>query len=173
MTSERAPRRNVAPTLSSAVLALVVVACIHPALAATGTDARCGRSIDSPSLAVPDDDRLSLQVLGHTTDTAADPGNVSPMEPDLEPGDEPGAGAVDSRIAAVLRRTAREAHWGRPQPEQSEGQGLPLVADKAERAEEPARMLDSEQAEAAAARTGFADDDLLRHLQRQMYRTDI
>jgi hypothetical protein len=155
------------------MLALVVSACIHPALAATGTHARCDRSIDSPSLAVPDDDSLSLQVLGHTTDSAADPGKVSAMEPDPEPGDEPGAAAVDSRIAAVLRRTSRESHWGHPQPEQTEDQGVPLVVEKAERAEEPPRMLDSELAEAAAERTGFADDDLLRHLQRQMYRTDI
>ena len=170
MTNERAPRRNLAPTLSSALLALAVVAWIHPALAATGTHARCDRSIDSPPLAVPDDDRLSLQVLGHTTNPTAAPENMSPAEPAAASGES----AVNSRIAAVLRRTARESRWGEPQPEQSEDQGVPLVAEKAERAEEePPRRLDSEQAETDAEHPGYADDDLVRNLQRQMYRKDI
>lgn len=169
MTNERAPRRNLAPTLSSVILALAVVAWIHPALAATGTHARCDRSIDTPPLAVPDDERLSLQVLGHATNPTAAPEDMSPAEPAAASGES----AVNSRIAAVLRRTARESRWGEPQPEQSEDQGMPLVAEKAERSEEPLRMLDSEQAETDTERPGYADDDLVRHLQRQMYRTDI
>lgn len=172
MTNEWAPRRNVAQTLSSAMLALVVVAWINPALAATGTNARCDRSIDNPPIAVPDDDRLSLQVIGHPADTAAAQQNMSPAEPGPEPAAAPGESAVNARIAALLSRTAREARWGRPQPEQSEDQGMPLVAEKAERAEEPG-MLDSEQTETAAERPGYPDDDLVRYLQRQMYRTDI
>ena len=173
MTNERAPRRNVAPSLSSALLALAVAVWIHPALAATGTHARCDQSLDSAPPAVPDDGGLSLQVLGHATSTAAASENMSPAEPAPEPAAAPGESAVNSRIAALLRRTARGSHWGAPQPEQSEDQGVPLAAEKAERAEEPPRMLDSEQAEAAAERPGYADDDLVRNLQRQMYRTDI
>jgi hypothetical protein len=174
LTNERAPRRNVAATLPSALFALVVAAWIHPALAATGTHARCDQSIDSPPIAISDDERLSLQVIGHSANTAAATHNMSPAKPPgPEPAVAPGESAVNARIAALLRRTARETHWGRPQPEQSEDQGIPLVADSAESTEEPPRMLDSGQPEAAAERAGYPDDDLVRDLQRQMYRTDI
>jgi hypothetical protein len=173
LTNERAPRRHVAPTLSSALLALVAAAWIHPALAATGTLARCDRSIDSPPIATPDEDQLSLQVIGHAANTAVDLEEMSPAEPDSEPAAAPGESAVNSRIAMLLRRTVREANWDRPKPEQSEDQSMPLVAEEAEGADEPLRRRDSEQTDAATKRPAYPDDDVVRYLQRQMYRTDI
>lgn len=162
-----------APTLSSVIIALVVAVWIHPALAATGTLARCDRSIDGAPTPVPDDDRLSLQVIGHASNTAVASEQMSSADTDSEPAAVPGADATNSRVAAVLRRTARETHWTHRETEQSADQGMPLVADKVEAAEESPRMLDPEPAEATAERSGFSDDDLVRHLQRQMYRTDI
>ena len=63
--------------------------------------------------------------------------------------------------------------FGSGQPEQSGGERMQLVADKAEVIEDPPRLLDSGQTEAAAERPGNPDGDLVRSLQRQMYRTDI
>jgi hypothetical protein len=173
LTTERAPRRKVAPTLSSAVFALVVAVWIHPAFSATGTNARCDHSIDDPPASVPDDGSLALRVLGHTANAAGSSEQSSPVETGAVSVPTPDLIPVEPRVDAVLRSTSRERLASRLQPEESGDRGVPLVADQAEGAEEPPRILDSRKTESAAQSSAYPNDDLVRYLQRQMYRTDI
>lgn len=170
---ERAPRRRVTPTLSSAVFALVVAAWIHPAFSATGTNARCDQAMDDPPASVPDGGRLALRVLGHAADAAGSSEQSSPVETDAMSVPTPDLIPVEPRVDAVLRSTARERLASNLQPQESGDRGAPLVADEADAIEETPAMLDSRQTEAAAERPAYPDDDLVRYLQRQMYRTDI
>ena len=173
LTSKRAPRRKVAPTLSSAIFALVVAVWIHPAFSATGTNARCDHPIDDPPASVPDDGRLALRVLGHTSDAAGSEEQSSPVDADAVSVPTPDLIPVEPRVNAVLRSTARERLASRLQPEESGDRGAPLVADQAEGTEDAPRILDSRKSESATRSSAYPDDVLLRYLQRQMYRTDI
>ncbi len=51
-------------------------------------------------------------------------------------------------------------------------QAPPLVVDKTETIEEPAALLDSDEAEIGAELPGHSEDELLRYRQ-QMFRKDI
>jgi hypothetical protein len=173
LTKERAPRRGMTAPLSSAVFALVAAAWIHPALSATGSLSRCDRAIDDPPAPVADGGGLALRVLGHNAHAKDSSKQSSPAETDAASVPTPELIPVEPRVDAVLRSTARERLAGRLQPEKSGDRGAPLLAEKAEGGEEPTRLLDAEQTEAAVERPRYADDDLVRSLQRQMYRTDI
>ena len=65
MTTKQAPRRKVAPTHLSTILVLALGAWVHPALSATGVDASCDESIDTPPMSAASDGRLAIQVIDH------------------------------------------------------------------------------------------------------------
>ena len=149
MTIQQAPRRRVAPSLLSALTVLALGVWTHPAFSATGTDARCDQSLDSPSMSIADNRKLPLQVIDHGATGTAAAGDISFDDTDVDP-------------------TTKAL----PGPEQTADLSPPLVVDQSKSIEDPAAGLEADPVDSPAALPGFSADELHRY-RKQMYRTDI
>ena len=175
MTSRQAPRRKVAPSLTSALIALVLGAWISPSPAATGTDARCDQSLDATPMSLADESKLRIRVIDHGTATAAATDDISLDDTVADPEPSAAGGSKGPRVDVMLRRIFEEAEARQPglaEPEQAGDRSAPLAVDKTENAEEPTAVLETNPTAAPAERPDFSSDELLRYRQ-QMYRTDI
>ena len=121
----------------------------HPAFSATGTDARCDQSLDSPSMSIADNRKLPLQVIDHGATGTAAAGDISFDDTDVDP------------TTKALRG-----------PEQTADLSPPLVVDQSKSIEDPAAGLEADPVDSPAALPGFSADELHRY-RKQMYRTDI
>ncbi len=155
--------------------ALALGAWVHPAFSATGTDASCDQSLDSPAMSVADDRKLPLQVIDHGVTRMAAADDVSlddtVADPDTETATRPGGPRVD----IILRRVFEEARArqpGLPEPEQTGDLSVPLAVDQSENVEEPAPGLETDPIDSPAELPGFSAEELHRY-RKQMYRTDI
>jgi hypothetical protein len=152
----------------SAAIVLVAAAMAHPSLAATGTDARCDQSMDTPPMSPTDDGNLAIQVIDHGTATAA---AVQTVPVEETAADSP----KGPRVEIMLRRIfdeARARQPGLPEPDVEHDRSAPLAVDKTDGVEEPTAVLEAEPADSGAELPGFSSDELLRYRQ-QMFRTDI
>ena len=175
MTTKQAPRRKVAPTHLSTILVLALGAWVHPALSATGVDASCDESIDTPPMSAASDGRLAIQVIDHGRNTAVPNEEISLDEASADVGPESSDRRTGPRVDVMLRRIFDEARLRRPQltePEQPDDMSGPLAVDKSETGEEPAAVISTNQTDGAAELPGFSADELLRYRQ-QMFRKDI
>ena len=175
MTAKQAPQRNVAPLHLSAIVVLALGAWVHPALSATGADARCDQRIDALPMSTPGDGKLAIRVLDHGTNAAL-AGNDIPLEaavtgPSVESPDRPS----EPRIDVMLRRLSDDTRLpqsGLSEPDEVEVVAAPLAVGKTKAIEKPATELDTNQTDVAAELPGFSADELLRYRQ-QMFRKDI
>lgn len=169
MTGKQAPRRTVASSLLSAAIVLALGAWAQTSLAATGSDARCDQSMDTPPMSPAEGDSLSIQVMDHGTATAVDELAAEETEAD------PAGGSKGPRVEIMLRRIFDEARARQPdlsEPEIAEDRSAPFAVDKTDSKEEPAAALEAEPADSAAELPSFSADELLRY-REQMFRTDI
>lgn len=168
MTRKQAPRPRVAPSQLSAIIVLTLCAWVHPALSATGADARCDHSIDTLPMSAATDSKLAMRVIDHG-DSAALEGNDIPLEaavtgPALESPDRPGEPQVD----IMLRPISDDAQLPQSrlsEPDEVEVVGAPLAVGRT-------KAIDTSQTDVAAELPGFSADELLRYRQ-QMFRKDI
>ena len=175
MKTRQAPRRKVAPSLASALIALVLGAWINPSPAATGTDARCDQSLDATPMSLADDSKLRIQIIDHGSATAAATDDISLDGTAADPVPSTAGGSKGPRVDVILRRIFEEAEArqpGLPESEQAGDLSAPLAVDKTETTDEPAAVLEADPTAAPAERPDFSSDELLRYRQ-QMYRTDI
>ena len=150
-------------------------AWVHPALAATGTDASCDQSMDEPSMSIVDNRRLPLDVIDHGAGVTAAAGDVSLHDTLDDSGTETASRPAGPRVDIILRRIFDEARARQPDLSEPEEPGVlsaPLAVDKSENAEEPPAGLETDAVDSGAALPGFSADELDRYRQ-QMYRTDI
>jgi len=162
----------VAPSLLSALAVLALGVWTHPAFSATGTDARCDQSLDSPSMSIADNRKLPLQVIDHGTAAA---GQISFDDRDVDPTTKAPPGPAGARADIILKRILEEARARQPKlpgPEQTADLSPPLVVDQSKSIEDPAAGLEADPVDSPAALPGFSADDLHRY-RKQMYRTDI
>jgi hypothetical protein len=175
LTDKQAPRPKVAPLHLSAIVLLALVAWVHPALSATGSDARCDQRIDALPMSTAGDGKLAIEVLDHGANAAL-AGNDIPLEaavasPALESPDRPS----EPRIDVMLRRISDDARLPQSrlsEPDEVEVVGAPLAVGRTKAIEKPATALDTNQTDVAAELPGFSADELLRYRQ-QMFRKDI
>lgn len=175
MTGKQAPRFDVTRTRPSATIALAILACVHPALAATGTDARCDQSLDARPMSPSDETELAIEIVDHGTAIALAADALSLDEPDtvVIPG---AAGALlRPRVELVLREKLDQSVAHTPLPSKSGevvDRGMPLAVEKTENEDRPSPVVEAEPAETTAELPGLSRDDLIRYRQ-QMYRRDI
>lgn len=173
MTRKQAPRPRVAPSQLSAIIVLTLCAWVHPALSATGADARCDHSrcdhsIDTLPMSAATDSKLAMRVIDHGNSAALE-GNDIPLEaavtgPALESPDRPGEPQVD----IMLRPISDDAQLPQSrlsEPDEVEVVGAPLAVGRT-------KAIDTSQTDVAAELPGFSADELLRYRQ-QMFRKDI
>jgi hypothetical protein len=153
---------------------LALGAWMQPAFSATGTDANCDQSLDSPAMSLADSNELPLRLIEHgaaattaaddiSLGDSADPAATTPIRP------------TGPRVDIILRRIFDEARARQPnlsEPEQAGDLGAPLVVDQSENVEEPAAGLETDPVDSPAELPGLSADELHRY-RKQMYRTDI
>lgn len=174
MKSRQAPRRNVAPSLASALIALVLGAWISPLPAATGTDAMCDQSLDATPMSLADDGKLTIQVVDHGAAAASDDISLDGTLSDSVPSAAGGSKGPRAKIMLQLILDEADARQQRlPEPEQAGDLSSPLVVDKTKNGKDEAKALEANPTVAAPAqRPDFSSDEFLRYRQ-QMFRTDI
>ena len=153
---------------------LALGAWTHPAFSATGTDARCDQSLDSPSMSIADNRKLPLQVIDHGATGTAAAGDISFDDTDVDPTTTP-PGPTGARVDIILKQILEEARARQPKlsgPEQTADLSPPLVVDPSKSIEEQAAGLEADPVDSPAALPGFSADELHRY-RKQMYRTDI
>lgn len=160
------------------VAVLALGALIHPALAATGSDARCDQPMDASPMSPSADRKLAISVINHGSASAAatrrDPVDVDKGSEADTPRESAGEPA-GPRVEVMLRRIFDDAQARQPtlpEPEQDDDFSAPFAVDKSENAEESATGLEADPAEGTAQLPHFGADELL-HYRQQMYRTDI
>jgi hypothetical protein len=175
LAHKQAPERNVARLRLSAILLLALGAWVHPALSATGADARCDQRLDAPPMSAADNGKLAIQVLDHGTDTTVSRDDISreaaAVVPALEPYGRPGGPKVDVMLRRVIDDTQLQQS-PLSETEQVDDESAPLAIGKTEAIEEPATALDNDQSDFTAELPGFSGDELLRY-REQMFRKDI
>jgi hypothetical protein len=175
LTTEQAPRRKVAPTHLSTILVLALGAWVHPALSATGVDASCDESIDTPPMSAATDNKLAIRVIDHGRNTAVSNEEISLDETSADVAPESSDRRTGPRVDVMLRRIFDEARLRHPQladPEQPDDMSAPIAVDTSEASEEPAAVISTDQTDGATELPGFSADELLRYRQ-QMFRKDI
>jgi hypothetical protein len=154
---------------------LALGAWTHPAFSATGTDARCDQSLDSPSMSIADNRKLPLQVIDHGATGTAAAGDISFDDTDVDPTTTTPPGPTGARVDIILKQILEEARARQPKlsgPEQTADLSPPLVVDPSKSIEEQAAGLEADPVDSPAALPGFSADELHRY-RKQMYRTDI
>jgi len=153
---------------------LALAAWVHPASAATGTDARSDQPLDTPTMSISDDGKLALGIIGHGTPAAAaadDPLEAADAEPATDATSYPGGPRVDVMLRRIFDE-ARARQPGLPEPEETGHLSAPLAVDKTENVDDSAAVLETGPADSPAELPGFSPDELSRY-REQMYRTDI
>lgn len=174
MTGKQAPRLDVARARPGAAIALAILACAHPALAATGTDARCDPSMDTRPMSPADETELAIETVDHGTAIALAADALSLDEPDtaVTPA---GKSSLRPRVELMLREKLDQSVAHTPLPSKSGeavDRGMSLAVDETENGERPSPVVEAEPAETTAELPGLSRDDLVRYRQ-QMYRRDI
>ena len=154
---------------------LALGAWVHPAFSATGTDASCDQSLDSPSMSMADDRNLPLQVIDHGAVGTAAAGDMPFDDTDADPTARTPTRSTGPDVDLILKGMFDEARARQPglsEPEQTADLSAPFVVDQSETIEEPATGLETDPVDSAAKLPGFSSDELHRY-RKQMYRTDI
>ena len=175
MTTAQAPRRKVAPSHLSAIFVLALGAWVHPALSATGADARCDQSLDAPQISAAADTGLTIRVIDHGANTAVAADDISLEETPVDFAPESSERSTEPRIDVMLRRIYDESQSRQRQLTEAElpdDIGGTLAVDKSDAVEEPAAVISTDQADHTTELPGFSADELLRYRQ-QMLRKDI
>ena len=176
MTHRLAPRPTERLSGLSALLLLALGSAMSPALAATGADARCDQSVDSPQMSDVRDSKLTLEVVDHGVTKSVAPGQLS-IDSAIEDGGATIHSADDPpRVETLLRRIFDEPQLRAPEgtpAEEADERSAPFAVDKSENGEDKTPAGPRNEANDAAPRLpGVSGDELLRFKQ-QMYRTDI
>jgi len=172
---KQAPRRRVAPSLLSAITVLALGAWMHPAYSATGTEANCDQSLESPTLSLANSQEIPLRLIDLGAAGAAASDTISIDDPGADPATKNTVRPTGPRVDIILRRIFDEARARQPslsEPEQTVDLSAPLADDKSENVEEPAAGLETDPVDSPAELPGFSADELHRY-RKQMYRTDI
>jgi hypothetical protein len=146
---------------------------VSPALAATGANASCDQSAESPKLPEPSSGALTFEVVEHTVSGHDAPGRLS-VDGSAEPGGsglQPDSGPP--RVETLLRRIFDETQLRTPvlpEAEDPEERTEPMAIDKSDSTD--SETGDGQDATPGPRLPGVSRDDLVR-FQRQMYRTDI
>ncbi len=154
---------------------LALGAWVNPALSATGADARCDQSIDTPPMSAATDSKLIIQVIDHGRNTAVANEDVSIDESPVDPAPELSDRLTGPRVDVMLQRIFDDARLRHPQlaePEQPDDVSGPLAIDQSEAGEEPAAVISTDQTDGATELPGLSADELVRYRQ-QMFRKDI
>ncbi len=176
MKYKQAPRRNVALRQLGVIVVLALGAWVNPAFSATGADTRCDQPIDAPQMSAASETKLALQVIDHGANTAAAADDISLDVEISAPAPVSSSRPTGSRVDIILRPMYGEVEL--PQSKLADTkptddpQAPPLIVDKTKTIEEPAALLDSDEAEIGAELPGHSEDELLRYRQ-QMFRKDI
>lgn len=176
MTRRKAPANAAITRSLGALFIFALGASVSPALAATGADASCDQSAESPPLPEPTTDALSLEVVEHAVSDHDVPGRMS-----VDGSAEAGGSGLDSsseppRVETLLRRIFDETQIrtpGLPESEDVKERNAPMATDNPESADSAsAEFGDAQDAAPGPRLPGISSDELLR-FKRQMYRTDI
>ena len=154
---------------------LALGAWMHPAYSATGTDANCDQSLDSPSMSLADNRELPLRLIDHGAASTASADGLSIDGPAPDPAAKTAIRPTGPRVDIILRRIFDEARARQPslsEPDQAGDFSAPLAVDKSENDEEPPAGLETDPVDSPAEFPGFSADELHRY-RKQMYRTDI